>query len=87
MAVKIISYNGYELRALALQVQARDRFMSSLLIVRDPAMDQSDFKLFPPQSSEEDGLFSSESDAIEAAITLGRQVVDGQAWGFSVEDL
>jgi hypothetical protein len=88
MPVKIIEYKQFQLRALALQIPGLNRFMSSLLIIRNgPCADEGDCKLFPPRSDEKDGLFRSDTEALDAALRLGKNVVDGKAAGFTVEDL
>ena len=88
MTVKIACYKGFELRAGAFKVPALNRFLSSLLIVRIAGSKaEENSKLFTPRCEQEDGLFSTEAEAIEAAIQYGEAVVDGGAPGQTLEDL
>ena len=88
MTVKIARYKGFELRAGAFEIPALNRFLSSLLIVKiGGSMSEDDSKLFTPRCDQEDGLFSTEAEAIEAAIEYGEAVIDGETPGQTLQDL
>lgn len=78
MAVTIIPYKGFELRAAAFEVPSLHGFISSVLIARVGAVTSSNSKLFTPRCETGNGLFATEEQALDAAILFGEKVVDGK---------
>ena len=88
MAVTIIPYKGFELRAAAFEVPTLHGYISSLLFARIGAVTpKSNSKLFTPRCETGNGLFATEAQAVDAAILLGEKVVDGKAGELTVSDL
>jgi len=88
MAVRVMNYKGFQLRAGAFEVPALNGFLSSLLVIRfSPSMAESTSKLFTPRCDCGNGLFGTEEKAIEAAILFGEKLVDGEVAGLTVADI
>ncbi len=88
MAVTILSYKGFELRAGAFEVPALGGYLSSLLITRAGiALGKGASKLLTPRCSSSNGLFDTEQAAIDAALDYGQKVVDGEIGEVTVADL
>ena len=88
MAVTIIPYKGFEIRAGAFEVPSLNGYVSSLLIARTGCLtSKGNSKLFTPRCDTPSGLFHSEQEAIDAAISFGEKVVDGEVEEFTVADL
>jgi len=88
MAVTIIPYKGFELRAAAFEVPSLNGFMSSLLIARVGSVtSKGNSRLFTPKCETGNGLFATEEQAVEAAISFGEKVVDGKVGELTVADL
>ncbi len=77
MAIRIVNYRGFQLRAAAFEVAVLEGFKSSLLIHRlSESNGEYRSEFLEPKATRADGLFLTEEDAIAAAIALGEEVVD-----------
>jgi hypothetical protein len=86
MALRQIEYEGVTLTAAAFEVADTGRFLVALSIVSvSPGCDLRYTELRHPLSG--DGLFDSVEEALEAAISVGRAVIDGDTPGGDVEYL
>ena len=88
MAVIIIPYKGFELRAAAFEVPSLNGFISSLLIARVGSVTSNrNSRLFTPKCETGNGLFATEEQAVHAAILFGEKIVDGKAGELTAADL
>ena len=88
MAVTIIPYKGFELRAGAFEAPTLHGYVSSLLIARIgcDAL-QGNSKLFTPRCDSSSGLFGTQAEAIAAALSYGEKIIDGELGDVTVADL
>ncbi len=78
MAVKVTTYKGFYLGGTALEVPAANRFLSCLTMLRVGESLPDNAKMLTANSHDGDGLFASAEEAIDAAIALGEEVVNGE---------
>ena len=77
MPIKVTTYNGFHLGGAALEVPTSHRFLSCLTIVKiGESLDNP--KVLTSLSHDRDGLFTTEAEAIDAAIALGEEVINGE---------
>jgi hypothetical protein len=83
--LKYLEYKGMTIKAGAFEFNSEGRYVSILSIARNGAGgEQGSVKLFDPPCP--DDLFSDADEALDAAITHGRAIVDGEVPGAHMED-
>jgi len=78
MSVKVTLYNGFHIGGAALAVPTSNRYLSCLTIVKVGASWPDDSRVLTTLSHDHDGLFTTPEEAINAAIALGHEVVNGE---------
>ena len=89
MAVKVTNYyKDFQLSAGAFEVPMLNGFLCWIHIVRiDRSLEEGNGKLFTPRSDWGNDLFSTEQEAIDAAVVFGKKLVDGELAGLTLKDL
>ena len=83
--VRYLEYKGMTIKAGAFEFNAEGRYVTILSIARNGAGgEQGATKLFDPPCP--DDLFSDADEALDAAITHGRAIVDREVPGARMED-
>jgi len=86
MPLKELQYKGMTLKAGAFEVIGTGRFLVSVGIARGNNMsEQSKVRFFEPPSA--NGLFSDPEAGLASALAFGRDIIDGNVAGLTVDDL